>query len=139
MGSQFSPSTATVRKRVVKRLDARCEITVGWYTAWLPGGTRYELRYKQVADDDAAASAAAGAGAGKGRGGGGRGKKKKTADWKREVTRGTRMTLRDLPTSARFVFSVRACNDVGWGPYSEEAAVQTPPHPAPERAVEGQA
>ena len=132
-------ATATVRKRVVKRLDARCEITVGWYTAWLPGGTRYELRYRQVTEDNAAESGGGAAGGGAGRGRGRGKKKKKTADWKREVTRGTRMTLRDLPTSARFVFSVRACNDVGWGPYSEEAAVQTPPHPAPERAVDGQA
>jgi len=133
-------ATATVRKKVVRRLDARCEITASWYTAWLPGGTRYELRYKPLGPALLAAAAAVAAGGG-GSGGGGGGKKagkKNKVGWTSEVTRGTRFTLRELSTSTRYAFQVRACNDVGWGPYSEEVTTETPPHPSPERAVEGQ-
>ena len=107
-------------------------MTASWYTAWLPGGTRYELRYKPLGSTLQQVGDGGGGGGGKKKG------KAKKVGWTSEVTRGTRFTLREMCTSTRYTFQVRACNDVGWGPYSEEVTAETPPHPCPERAVEGQ-
>ena len=112
-------ATATMRKKVVKKIDAKCEIAIGWHTPWLPGGTRYELRYKKHAHEDGE-------------------EKAKEGGWKIEKTRGTRYTMRMLPTATNYTFQVRAQNDVGWGPYTEPVTVSTPAHPQPEKAVPGQ-
>lgn len=112
-------ATATMRKKVVKKIDAKCEIAIGWHTPWLPGGTRYELRYKKPTQEDGE-------------------EKAKEGGWKIEKTRGTRYTMRMLPTATNYTFQVRAQNDVGWGPYTEPVTVSTPAHPQPEKAVPGQ-
>jgi len=124
-------ANATMRKKVVKKIDAKCELAIGWHTPWLPGGTRYELRYKKHAYNDADAS--------KDTGDKDKDKKEKgEGSWKTEKTRGTRYTMRMLPTATDYTFQVRAQNDVGWGPFTEAVTVSTPAHPQPEKAVPGQ-
>merc|ERR1719231_51317 len=126
-------ATATMRKKVVKKIDAKCEIAIGWHTPWLPGGTRYELRHKRLPHPDDDTNTSGGGGREKGEKG-----KKGGGGWRAEKTRGTRYTLKMLPTATSYCFQVRAQNDVGWGPYTEEIMVTTPAHPQPEKAVPGQ-
>jgi hypothetical protein len=115
----------TMRKKVAKRLDAKADLTLNWYTPWLPGGTPYNFRYKKLHVQPGADGAAPTQEISK-------------SGWTSHHTHNTRFTIQDLPTGTGYVFQVRAQNDIGWGPFNTELLCSTAPHPAPEKAVPGQ-